>query len=145
LELMENGLDGTLPPDIAILSNSLSVLDLSVNAGLSGTVPEEVGLLSKLTDLRLFGALPAGSIPVRVCALGVDVLVDCGRIECTCCGCPQTPASSFSAEPSTFPSETSHPTRDPTPHSKSPTISSAFPNVSLVRFAGPIHLLLKNF
>eukprot|EP00301_Raphidiophrys_heterophryoidea_P005514 c12304_g1_i1.p1 GENE.c12304_g1_i1~~c12304_g1_i1.p1 ORF type:complete len:2890 (+),score=599.83 c12304_g1_i1:62-8731(+) len=61
LELSTNGLSGTIPRRIGLLS-SLKILDISGNL-ISGSIPTEIGLLKLLTKLdvsfnRLTGSLP---------------------------------------------------------------------------------------
>ena len=52
LNLTDNGLDGTLPSDLVLLSASLTVVDLS-NNNLPGTTPSEIGELTLLNGLFL--------------------------------------------------------------------------------------------
>jgi hypothetical protein len=65
LNLMDNGLDGTLPSDLALLSASLTVVDLS-NNDLSGPIPSEIGKLTLLEDLFLSENHLADSIPTTI-------------------------------------------------------------------------------
>eukprot|EP00540_Astrosyne_radiata_P015641 CAMPEP_0116846406 /NCGR_PEP_ID=MMETSP0418-20121206/13814_1 /TAXON_ID=1158023 /ORGANISM="Astrosyne radiata, Strain 13vi08-1A" /LENGTH=193 /DNA_ID=CAMNT_0004477643 /DNA_START=351 /DNA_END=929 /DNA_ORIENTATION=+ len=131
LRLLDNDLVGTIPSEIGLLTDlkSLVMIGEVINGrvpselGLSGSlvvlsphstdvsgfVPEELGQLSNRTNLRLDNTLLSGSTP-SICDLDADVLVDCGRVECTYRGCPPTPASSCSSEPRAVPSETSQPT-----------------------------------
>jgi len=62
LELSSNGMSGSLPKRIGLLS-TLTVLDLSGNL-ISGSIPTEIGMLTSLTVLdvsfnRFTGSLPA--------------------------------------------------------------------------------------
>jgi Leucine-rich repeat (LRR) protein len=62
ISLSENGLNGTLPLDLALLSNSLVALDLSNNL-LTGYLPPEIGLLTSLSNLSLADNQLSGFIP----------------------------------------------------------------------------------
>jgi len=64
LNLSENNLVGTIPNELALLSN-LSWLDLSVNS-LTGTIPSQLGLLSNLAELDLSGNGLTGTIPSQI-------------------------------------------------------------------------------
>ena len=57
-----NGLVGTLPPELALLSNSLRFLDLSSNQ-LKGTLPPGVGRLTRLERLDAASNQLSGTIP----------------------------------------------------------------------------------
>ena len=61
LSLSENGLSGTIPPELGSLSQ-LEWLDLSENE-LSGAIPSELGNLWYLTGLALGGNKLSGAIP----------------------------------------------------------------------------------
>jgi hypothetical protein len=89
LNVMGNGLGGSMPGDISLLTNlveltvemnaiigripingvmklsRLKKLDLSLNL-LSGTIPTEIGLLSSLTDLHLDGNGLEGTLPSEI-------------------------------------------------------------------------------
>jgi Leucine-rich repeat (LRR) protein len=65
LNLPLNGLVGTVPSELALLSNSLTHIDLSSREGggaLSGSIPNELGFLSKLEVVDLSGNELQGSI-----------------------------------------------------------------------------------
>lgn len=62
LGYMENGLTGTLPLEIALLSDSLLYLGLLYNE-IRGTIPTEYGLLTDLGSLMINDNLLTGSIP----------------------------------------------------------------------------------
>ena len=61
LSLYGNGLTGSIPPELGDLEN-LTGLDLAVN-GLTGSIPPELGDLANLTGLYLDGNELTGSIP----------------------------------------------------------------------------------
>jgi Leucine-rich repeat (LRR) protein len=69
LELDLNGLAGTIPPELALLSDGLSRIDFS-RAGsrsfLSGSIPTELGLLTALTFVNLRGNQLTGAIPGEI-------------------------------------------------------------------------------
>ena len=67
LSLSENGLSGTIPPELGKLSN-LEWLDLSENK-LSGAIPPELGQLINLQDLYLFSNQLFGEIPSELSKL----------------------------------------------------------------------------
>lgn len=64
LELYNNGLIGSIPPELGSLSD-LTYLTL-YNNGLSGSIPPELGGLSSLTDLVLYNNELSGSIPAEL-------------------------------------------------------------------------------
>ena len=64
LNLSENGLTGTIPPEIGNLTN-LTYLDLRVNQ-LTGPIPPEIGNLTNLEWLDLTGNQLTGSIPPEI-------------------------------------------------------------------------------
>ncbi|KAG7354035.1 RHS repeat-associated core domain containing protein [Nitzschia inconspicua] len=68
LNLDLNGLSGTIPSELALLSNSLTRINFSSRrsdtASLSGTIPNELGFLSLLEDVDFSGNELQGSIPV---------------------------------------------------------------------------------
>ncbi|CAB9501566.1 Leucine Rich Repeat [Seminavis robusta] len=51
LSFVGNKLDGTIPPELSLLSADLEVLELPGNMELKGQIPTEIGLLTKLTEL----------------------------------------------------------------------------------------------
>ncbi len=67
LVLSENGLEGTIPPEIGNLTN-LDLLDLSGNE-LSGTIPPELSNLVNLRVLYLSGNALSGEIPSELSKL----------------------------------------------------------------------------
>ena len=67
LDLRENRLSGSIPPELGDLAN-LQWLDLRENR-LSGLIPPELGRLTKLTWLNLRGNQLSGSIPSELGAL----------------------------------------------------------------------------
>ena len=64
LNLSENELSGSIPPELGNLSK-LEWLALSQNS-LNGTIPSELGYLSKLSGLSLFSNQLSGSIPTEL-------------------------------------------------------------------------------
>jgi Leucine-rich repeat (LRR) protein len=65
LELYYNNVQGTIPPEIALLSRSLESIDVSggPQRALTGTLPSELGLLTGLQDFRLQNNSLAGEVP----------------------------------------------------------------------------------
>jgi Leucine-rich repeat (LRR) protein len=65
LELYYNNVQGSIPPDLALLSNSLQTIDVSggPRRTITGTLPAELGLLTGLQDLRLQNNSLTGIIP----------------------------------------------------------------------------------
>jgi len=69
INLKDNGLRGTVPPELSLIPK-LSVLNLNANAGLGGTMPYHI------CDMTENGNQ-------------LNIKVDCGNVECSCCtGCP---------------------------------------------------------
>ena len=64
LSLMSNELTGTIPPELEALQN-LTKLALGPNQ-LTGTIPPELGNLTNLKDLYLFGSELTGTIPAEL-------------------------------------------------------------------------------
>mmetsp|Transcript_30306 Transcript_30306/g.46268 ORF Transcript_30306/g.46268 Transcript_30306/m.46268 type:complete len:1197 (+) Transcript_30306:126-3716(+) len=75
LELTSNGLSGSLPDDIIILSSSLSNLALDDNS-LSGSIPNEIGQLTLLSNLSLSRNRITGRIPAYISTLVNLVFLD---------------------------------------------------------------------
>lgn len=88
LELEDNGLQGSLPFEIGLFSDSIVILNLSQNQ-LSGTIPDSIRRLSSLASLHLESNFLTGTITPSVCEGQMDALdsawVDCDRLECSCC------------------------------------------------------------
>jgi hypothetical protein len=82
LVLDSNGLDGTLPGGLALLSN-LDYLSLSFNS-LNGTLPETL-VPALLFDIRNTDI--TGMIPSSVCDTSAQILVNCLNVVCSCCDC----------------------------------------------------------
>ncbi|CAB9520775.1 LRR receptor-like serine threonine-protein kinase [Seminavis robusta] len=61
-----NNMEGTLPPEISILGNSLQLLAMNWQLELTGNIPSEVGLLTKLTELGLTTTKLSGSLPTEL-------------------------------------------------------------------------------
>lgn len=65
LSLTNNGLAGTIAPDIGLLEH-LEELDLSNNDGLRGSLPPEIGNLRKLVSMNFTASGLGGSIPPEI-------------------------------------------------------------------------------
>jgi Leucine-rich repeat (LRR) protein len=74
LELSDNNLFGTIPNELALLSN-LSALDLSSN-GLTGTIPNELALMSNLSALDLYDNSLNGTIPSQIALMSKLTYLD---------------------------------------------------------------------
>ena len=79
----DNQLQGPLPTELS------SLLDLEQlllqNNQLTGQVPAELGALENLRRLELSGNPSLnGIIPTELCALTVNVTVDCTSVSCDC-------------------------------------------------------------
>jgi Leucine-rich repeat (LRR) protein len=65
LDLKYNNLDGTLPSELALLSNGLSRMNLSYNS-LKGSIPTELGLLTGINTITMGSNNFTGSIPTEI-------------------------------------------------------------------------------
>jgi cytoskeletal protein RodZ len=65
IDLEQNGLRGTLPPELSLLSGSLSELNVNENS-IGGELPTEVGLLGNLETLLMADNNFEGSLPTQV-------------------------------------------------------------------------------
>ncbi|CAB9528801.1 leucine rich repeat [Seminavis robusta] len=61
-----NNLEGTIPPEISLLGNSLESFMLYRQLTLTGSIPTEVGLLTKLTRLLLSVTSIIGTLPTEL-------------------------------------------------------------------------------
>jgi len=68
LEVSYNNLEGVLPPELALLSDSLVTINIGggPNNAIGGSLPEELGFLSKLEELRLPSNNLTGSLPTAI-------------------------------------------------------------------------------
>lgn len=68
LELDYNDLNGTLPPELGLLSNSLERIDIygGPTRMLSGTIPTEIGYLTNLVLFHLPHNMLIGSLPTEI-------------------------------------------------------------------------------
>eukprot|EP00797_Seminavis_robusta_P004229 Sro1274_g258421.1 (489) ;mRNA; f:23896-25362 len=66
LSFIGNKLDGTIPPELSLLSADLELLALPRNMELKGWIPTEIGLLTKLTELRTFNTKLSGTVPTEL-------------------------------------------------------------------------------
>jgi Leucine-rich repeat (LRR) protein len=85
LVLYNNSLDGPIPTELGMLT-SLEDLALSQNR-LTGTIPTELGLLPKITSMDFGANLLYGYVPSELCKLvakGVELRVDCEKVNCSC-------------------------------------------------------------
>jgi hypothetical protein len=120
LSLTANGLTGSLPTTLGLLTN-LQFLWLYDNA-LTGSLPSELGALASLKTLQVEGNPLNGIMPLEVCDntgmfgrlswVGVDCedTANGGDVECTCCSC----CSLHDCQPDVYP-ETAAPTMAPSP------------------------------
>jgi hypothetical protein len=84
LELNGNGLSGSLPSELALLSDSLTRLDLaktddSNEAFLSGNLPSEIGLLTMLHYISLSQQQMSGTLPYEIGKLSLLTVLDLER------------------------------------------------------------------
>ncbi|MGK3733872.1 MAG: Leucine-rich repeat (LRR) protein [Bacillariaceae sp.] len=87
LELDENGLSGSLPSELALLSNSLTRLELATGKKtddsnetfIRGNLPSEVGLLTKLEYMSLSNQQISGTIPSEISELSLLTVLDLER------------------------------------------------------------------
>eukprot|EP00531_Pseudo-nitzschia_arenysensis_P016994 CAMPEP_0116115544 /NCGR_PEP_ID=MMETSP0329-20121206/561_1 /TAXON_ID=697910 /ORGANISM="Pseudo-nitzschia arenysensis, Strain B593" /LENGTH=1296 /DNA_ID=CAMNT_0003608979 /DNA_START=106 /DNA_END=3996 /DNA_ORIENTATION=+ len=77
LILTDNNLQGTLPKELSVLSNSLVSLD--VDGTFTGEIPSNIGDLTKLTTLRLSGRVISGKIPPSLYTLSDLSTLDLGQ------------------------------------------------------------------
>jgi len=84
LRLENNRLTGSIPSVLGLLT-TLEQLDLYGNP-LTGALPTEIGLLTALKSLSLNGTDIAGRIPVQICALNIEIVADCEKLDCRPCG-----------------------------------------------------------
>ncbi|CAB9512666.1 Leucine Rich Repeat [Seminavis robusta] len=61
-----NNLDGTIPPEISLLHESLEVLLLSWNRQLKGSIPTEAGMMTRLTVLWFSATHLSGALPTEL-------------------------------------------------------------------------------
>ncbi|CAJ1930819.1 unnamed protein product [Cylindrotheca closterium] len=70
LELRSNGLSGTVPSEIALLSNSLVRLEMSQDgigsSAISGSIPPELGELTLLESISLANNAFSGTLPAEI-------------------------------------------------------------------------------
>ncbi|CAB9507488.1 LRR receptor-like serine threonine-protein kinase [Seminavis robusta] len=66
LVFTENNMEGTLPPEISLLSNSLVNLEVGSNENLYGVIPSEIGLLTNLLRFYADRSLHSGQIPTEI-------------------------------------------------------------------------------
>ena len=83
LNFFNNTLSGTIPPSIGNLA-MLEELALAHN-DLTGSFPSSIGKMAQLTYLSLEETGLTGSIPSSVCTNAIFLLVDCDKMECSCC------------------------------------------------------------
>ncbi|CAB9515755.1 LRR receptor-like serine threonine-protein kinase [Seminavis robusta] len=62
----ENNLEGTLPPELSLLSNSLKYLEVGSNENLYGVVPSEIALLTNLEKFYVNRNSHSGQIPTEL-------------------------------------------------------------------------------
>jgi len=87
LELDGNGLSGSLPSELALLSSSLVRLELATGtrvngsneAFIRGNLPSEFGLLTTLEYMNLSSQQMIGTIPSAICELSLLTVLDLER------------------------------------------------------------------
>ncbi|CAB9505742.1 LRR receptor-like serine threonine-protein kinase [Seminavis robusta] len=66
LVFTENNMDGSIPPEIYLLRDSLLYLEVGSNENLRGMIPSEIGLLTKLRKFYADRNLHTGQIPTEI-------------------------------------------------------------------------------
>ncbi|CAB9524544.1 LRR receptor-like serine threonine-protein kinase [Seminavis robusta] len=61
-----NNLDGTIPPEISLLRESLEELSISWSLQLKGNIPSEVGMMTRLEFLHFSTTKLSGTLPTEV-------------------------------------------------------------------------------
>ena len=69
LDLVDCGLEGTIPADIGALCPNLSILGLAANPGLTGRIPSSIGTIKSLRKLFLNQNNLSGNVPPSFAAL----------------------------------------------------------------------------
>lgn len=77
LVLTDNNLQGSIPQELSLLSNSL--VNLDVDGTFTGSIPFNIGDLAQLTSLRLSGRVLSGKIPDSLYTLSNLSALDLGR------------------------------------------------------------------
>lgn len=81
LELTFNGLSGTIPPELALLSDSLSLIDITQdkdtpNSVIAGQIPPEFGALTLLESVSFGHNQLSGSLPSEIGSWSRATLLD---------------------------------------------------------------------
>ncbi|GJP45567.1 hypothetical protein CLOM_g4946, partial [Closterium sp. NIES-68] len=76
--LSNNGFTGSIPPQLASLTN-LTALDLATNEGLTSSIPEQLGNLTSLVSLKLGSTQLNGSLPLSLSRLTQLTMLDIGN------------------------------------------------------------------
>ena len=63
IDLSNNGLSGSIPDELSLLSNNLELLWLSSNSELGGSVPQWIGDVTHMQSLSFFDTAIGGTIP----------------------------------------------------------------------------------
>ncbi|CAB9506889.1 Leucine rich repeat N-terminal domain [Seminavis robusta] len=79
LDFSTNNLEGTIPPEISLLSAGLQHFALRQNLGVFGELPTELDRITKLTSLMLFATSISGSLPTELGQL--ESLIDENHLE----------------------------------------------------------------